>query len=68
MEDRWYTTAEVAQRVGMSIRQTLRQIQGNELGAFWIGGSAGYRISESALEKFLKRRPDRSISPRSRAA
>ncbi len=54
MEDRWYTTAEVAQRVGISIRQTLRLIRENELGAIWIGGSTGYRIGESALEKFLK--------------
>ena len=58
MDYRWYTTAEVAQRLGMSIPQTLSLIQENGLAAFRIGGSAGYRISESALEKVLKGRPD----------
>ena len=56
MNDRWYTTAEVAQRLGMSIEQTLRLVKGGEIKAVWIGGSAGYRISESALEMFLRDR------------
>ena len=59
MDYRWHTTAEVAQRLGLSIPQTLRLIHENGLVAFRIGGSAGYRISESALEKLLKDRPDR---------
>ncbi len=59
MEKSWYSTAEVARRVGLSKRETLQLIKGGEIKAIWIGGSAGYRISESALEKFLKGRPDR---------
>ncbi len=59
MEKSWYSTAEVARRVGLSKRETLNLIKGGEIKAIWIGGSAGYRISESALEKLLKGRPDR---------
>ena len=60
MEHRWYTTAEVAQRVGVSIRRTLRLIRGKELAAKWIGGSVGYRIKASALETYLRVRQDRT--------
>ena len=59
MDDRWYTTEEVAQFLGLSIPQTLRLIRDNVLQAFWIGGSAGYRIKATALETFLRSRPDR---------
>ena len=59
MNDRWYTTAEVAQRLGMSIEQTLRLVKRGAIEAVWIGGSAGYRIGESALEMFLRDRPAR---------
>ena len=59
MENTWYTTAEVARRVGLSKRDTLRVIKAGEIEAFWIGGSAGYRIRASAVEKFLPGRPDR---------
>ncbi len=59
MEDRWYSTSEVGLRVGMSIRGIRRLIQRGEIRATWIGGSAGYRIKDSDLEKFLRRRRDR---------
>ena len=59
MKKSWYSTAEVARRVGLSKRETLHLIKGGEIKAIWIGGSAGYRISELALEKLLKGRPDR---------
>ncbi len=65
-EERWYTTSGVARRLGMPVRGVRRLIRGGELRASWIGGSAGYRIKESDLEKFLRRRarpPDRGGAP-----
>ncbi len=59
MKKSWYSTAEVARRVGLSKRETLHLIKGGEIKAIWIEGSAGYRISESALKKLLKGPPDR---------
>ncbi len=54
MEKSWYSTAEVARRVGLSKRETLHLIKGGEIKAIWIGGSAGYRIKASALETYLR--------------
>ncbi len=59
MKQSWYSTAEVAGRVGLSKRETLQLIKGGEIKAIWIGGSAGYRNSESALKTLLQRPPDR---------
>ena len=50
MEKSWYSTAEVARRVGLSKRETLQLIKGGEIKAIWIGGSAGYRISVGPRE------------------
>ena len=52
MKKSWYSTSDVARRLGLSKRETLHLIKVGEIKVIWIGGSAGYRISESALESY----------------
>ncbi len=56
VEERWYTTSDAARRLRMGVRGIRRLIRRGELKATWIGGSAGYRIKESDLEEFVRRR------------
>ena len=45
MKKSWYSTAEVARRVGLSKRETLHLIKGGEIKAIWIGQRQRFRVS-----------------------
>jgi len=55
-----YTVEEIAQELGVHPDTVRRWIRRGELDAIDLGGSAGYRISQEALNRFLKERGSRS--------
>lgn len=55
-QDKLLTVEEVAERLSVGIETVRRWIRSKELEAVDLGGRAGYRISESALERFIRDR------------
>jgi excisionase family DNA binding protein len=55
-QDKVLTVEEVAERLNVGIETVRRWIRSKELEAIDLGGRAGYRITESALEKFIRDR------------
>ena len=55
-KDRLLTVEEVAERLGVNQDTVRRWIRNQELEAIDLGGRAGYRVTESALEKFIRNR------------
>ena len=61
-QDKVLTVEEVAERLNVGIETVRRWIRSKELEAIDLGGRAGYRITESALEKFIRDRLTTSSS------
>lgn len=57
----WYSTREVAERLGVDIRSVRFWVKNGELPAIDFRGAIGYKISESALEEFLRQRQVRPM-------
>jgi excisionase family DNA binding protein len=57
-DDALYTVEEVAARLAVHPETVRKWIKNRELPATNLGGRAGYRISRSALERFLRERQD----------
>jgi excisionase family DNA binding protein len=55
-----YTVEELAEELGVHPDTVRRWIRKGDLEAIDLGGSAGYRISKEALDRFLKERSSRS--------
>jgi excisionase family DNA binding protein len=53
---RLLTVEEVAERLGVNQDTVRRWIRNKELEAIDLGGRAGYRISEAALDRFIDER------------
>ena len=53
---RLMTVEEVAEQLGVNLDTVRRWIRNKELEAIDLGGRAGYRITESDLEKFINER------------
>ena len=55
--DRWLSTQEVAERLGMSSEWVRRQILAGRMRAvvYQTSGRSIYRVSESALDEFTRR-------------
>ena len=56
VQDRWITSREVATRLSVHLNTVARIIKRGELGKVLVLSSKDFRISESALEKFIKSR------------
>jgi excisionase family DNA binding protein len=61
-KERLMTVEEVAEQLGVNLDTVRRWIRNKELEAIDLGGRAGYRITESDLERFINER--RSTSQR----
>jgi excisionase family DNA binding protein len=57
-DDRLYTVEEVASGLAVHPETVRKWIKSGELEATNLGGRAGYRISKSAIDRFLKERRD----------
>ena len=55
MQERMYTVKEVADQLRVSERQVRKWVENGELARFRIG-LRGYRIPESSLNEFVRRR------------
>jgi excisionase family DNA binding protein len=51
-----HTVEDVARLLGVHPETVRNWIKSGELRAIKLGGAAGYRISDSALQEFLKKR------------
>ena len=58
MDDQIYTVEEVASRLTVHPETVRKWIKNGELRATNLGGRAGYRISRTALEQFLREREE----------
>ena len=56
VHDRWITSREVATRLSVHLNTVARIVRRGELGKVLVLSSKDLRISESALEKFIKSR------------
>lgn len=54
--DKLLTVQEVAEQLSVHIDTVRQWIRNKELDAIDLGGRAGYRISEAALDKFIRER------------
>lgn len=55
-EEQWYSTAQVADQLGVNRDTVNRWIRDGQLAAIKLGGSTGYRISQTAITDFTSRR------------
>jgi len=55
-KDKLLTVEEVAEQLGVGIETVRRWIRSKDLQAIELGGRAGYRIPESALDRFIRER------------
>jgi excisionase family DNA binding protein len=55
-----YTVEEIAEELGVHPDTIRRWIRKGELEAIDLGGSAGYRITQEALDRFLRDRASKS--------
>jgi len=58
MDDTLYTVEEVAARLAVHPETVRKWIKNGQLRATNLGGRAGYRISKSALDQFLREREE----------
>lgn len=61
-KERLLTVEEVAEQLSVGVETVRRWIRSGEMDAIDLGGRAGYRIRESALEKFVREREKKSDS------
>jgi excisionase family DNA binding protein len=61
--DKMLTVQEVAEQLNVHPDTVRQWVRNGELKAIDLGGRAGFRISESALQKFIQ---DREIKPSGR--
>jgi excisionase family DNA binding protein len=54
--ERLFTLEEVAQQLGVNVETVRRWARNGEIEVIDLGGRAGYRVSESALDKFIRTR------------
>jgi excisionase family DNA binding protein len=57
MQEKVYTTEEVAQQLRVDARTVRKWIRNGELAAIDVGGE--YRIRESSLQEFIRKREKR---------
>ncbi len=55
-KDKLMTVEEVAEQLNVNAETVRRWIRNNELAAIDLGGRAGYRVTESDLERFINER------------
>jgi excisionase family DNA binding protein len=55
-DDTLLTVEEVARRLNVHIDTVRRWIRNGEIQAINLGGPAGYRISQGALDRFIRER------------
>lgn len=60
-KDKLLTLEEVAEQLSVNVETVRRWIRSGDLEAIDLGGRAGYRVSESALDQFIR---NRRIQPR----
>jgi excisionase family DNA binding protein len=58
MDEQLFTVEEVASRLAVHPETVRKWIKNGQLRATNLGGRAGYRISRSALEQFLREREE----------
>jgi excisionase family DNA binding protein len=58
MDDTLFTVEEVAARLAVHPETVRKWIKNGQLRATNLGGRAGYRISRSALDQFLREREE----------
>jgi excisionase family DNA binding protein len=58
IDDTLFTVEEVASRLGVHPETVRKWIKNGQLRATNLGGRAGYRISKSALDQFLREREE----------
>ena len=58
MDEQLYTVEEVASRLAVHPETVRKWIKNGQLRATNLGGRAGYRISRTALEQFLREREE----------
>jgi excisionase family DNA binding protein len=58
MDEPLYTVEEVASRLAVHPETVRKWIKNGQLRATNLGGRAGYRISRTALEQFLREREE----------
>lgn len=54
--ERLFTLDEVAQQLGVNVETVRRWARNGEIEVIDLGGRAGYRVSETALDKFIRTR------------
>ena len=59
IDQRWYTVAEVAERLRVNPRTIIRHIEKGELRAVKLPTPAGWRISEADLRAWLESRANK---------
>lgn len=57
----WYTTREVSEMLGVTVKAVRDWVRRGELAAMDLGGPVGYKISENALKQFMERRQVRPL-------
>jgi excisionase family DNA binding protein len=50
------TLDEVAERLGVNVETVRRWVRNGEIEVIDLGGRAGYRVTELALERFIRSR------------
>jgi excisionase family DNA binding protein len=55
-DDPLLTVEEVAQQLGVHVETVRRWVRSREIESINLGGPAGYRIRQSALDKFIRDR------------
>jgi len=56
--DRLYTVEEIASFLNVHPETVRKWIKSGEIKAIRLGGPAGYRVTQTALDQFLKERQD----------
>ena len=56
IEDKWYTVAEIAERLKVEDQTVRRWLKNRELLGSNFGGRTGWRIREADVNAFLERR------------
>lgn len=54
--DKLLTVEEVAEQLGVTAETVRKWIRSKDLEALDLGGRAGYRVGEPALERFIRER------------
>ena len=54
----WLTTEEVVQILKVSAKSVWRYLRSGQLRGRYLGGKAGWRIPQSAVQEFMESLPD----------